>query len=427
MSTQRRFLIVFSIGLVLTSIGIFFRLPEFVALSLPPFLYSGALLVSHILLGGTRISVRCSVKPDCVTEGEEFEMALSFVQRGPTSAIVGVGAHVPDRIEWVEGDTSFLGYLRAEEIKSIFCTVRAKRGEHQLSDIRTTLWSRHGLAMRESKAHCALQIRSLPRVSRLNPIPIRPRRTRAFAGPIRANLGGTGIDFFGARAYNPGDDPRRINWRAYALREELIITEFEQERITDVNLILDARAGVHTPIGGTSTFEYAARATASLAAHFLDQGNNVGLLIYGDYLNWICPSLGRIQRERILDALSQAEIADKTAFEDLRQIPTRLFPPRSQLVLISALYDEKDVETLALLCARGYSLLLLCPDSLSLEQTALPTGPTVELAHRLLRLERTVFLESLAKIGVRVVDWALDRSLDEAMEQARQRPGGRPR
>ena len=135
----------------------------------------------------------------------------------------------------------------------------------------------------------------------------------------------------------------------------------------------------------------------------------------------------RRQTDRMLDALSRAAIADKTAFEDLRQIPTRLFPPSSQIILISPLVDDADVEILSLLRARGYSLILVCPDSLPLESATHSGSAASSLAHRTLRLERSIFLESLAQFGVQVVDWPLDMPLSVAVHQLiRPRGGQRP-
>jgi len=105
---------------------------------------------------------------------------------------------------------------------------------------------------------------------------------------------------------------RRINWRAYARTNELVICDYEQERITDVNLIFDARIRAHAFVGTQHTFEFATRAIASLALNFCVQGNNVGLLVYGDILNWVFPGVGRSQVDQILDVLSQAHLAKKT-------------------------------------------------------------------------------------------------------------------
>ena len=423
MPTQWRFFITSGLGLGLALVGVVFRLAPFLVLSIPAFVYSGALLVSLLLLPEPDVEIVRRLDRIRFSEGDAVLAELAFRSRGMSSAFIGISDVLPPGVAVVDGKTSYLGDL-SDSSGEISYAIAASRGEYGLAPIRLTTWSRFGMAMRESVGELPETLRCVPKVEPLPRIPIRPRRTRAFAGPVKANVGGTGMDFFGSRAYYPGDDVRRINWRAYAVRDELVVTEFEQERIADVNLILDARARAHTQIGDSCTFDHATQATASLASHFIDQGNNVGLLIYGDYLNWVFPALGRGQTERILDALSHANIADKTAFEDLRQIPARLFPAHSQLVLVSPLVGDADVEILALLRARGYSLMLVCPDSLPLEQRAHPESTASALATRILRMERAIFLESLAQFGVEVVDWPLDEPLAVAVQQVTHRRGG---
>ena len=284
----------------------------------------------------------------------------------------------------------------------------APRGVHALDRAEVTTWDRLGLVPTRSEVRAPSPLVVLPRAEELDTIRIRPRRTRVYSGTVRASLGGSGTDFFGCRSYSAGDEVRRINWRATARRDELVVTDYEQERVADVSVILDARERVHTGIGpDRTTFDESVHAAASVALHFLRAGNNVGLLVYGDYLNWTYPGYGKTQRERILVALASAVPADKVAFEDLRFLPTRLFPAGSQLVVISPLADEDDIDVFGVLRARGYRVILIAPNPLLREAPPDGKDPARETARHLLDLERSAFLSSLAAMGVEVVDWDL--------------------
>ncbi len=352
-------------------------------------------------------------------EGEDIEIELSMTNVGRRLSLLSITDGTPRGLVPTDGHTQYLGPLRSQETRTIAYTVCARRGLHTFDAIRVRAWSRWGLATRDVSVHIETDVKIHPRIEKLDPITIRPRQTRAFAGPVKASRGGQGIDFFGCRAYTPGDDVRRINWRAYARQDSLIVNEYELERIADINIILDARAKAHAQLDGETTFDHSVRAAASLASHFLDQGNNVGLLVYGDYVHWAFPGIGRLQEERILDELAEAKLGDKAVFEELRFIPTRLFPPRSQLVLVSPLVDEDDIEIVALLADRGYSILLVCPHSLSIVQDRRLTedDPSVELARQILGLRRDLFLGSLAGIGTSVIDWRIDQPFRVACRQ----------
>jgi uncharacterized protein (DUF58 family) len=273
----------------------------------------------------------------------------------------------------------------------------------------------------------AAQLLVLPEVWRLRPIAIWPRQTRGFAGPIPARQAGTGVDFLGVREYQMGDPQHRINWRVTTRHAQTLFTnQFEQERITDVGLILDTRRHSDLRSNGEALFEHAVCATASLAEAFLKDGHRVGLLLYGYGMERTFPGYGRVQRQRILNALTRARTGMNYALENLDRLPTRLFPAQSQLVIVSSLGQE-DVSTLTSLRARGYEIAVICPDAVSFEVRGRDSLSCSGLAPRLARIERSLWLRSLQRVGIQVVDWQVDQPLDQAIHTAlRRRPVGHP-
>jgi uncharacterized protein (DUF58 family) len=146
----------------------------------------------------------------------------------------------------------------------------------------------------------------------------------------------------------------------------------------------------------------------------LRDGNRVGLLIYGWHCAWTFPGYGRVQRERLMQALARATTV---ASMSLDHVPTRLFPARSQLVLISSLHRD-DLPVLIQLRARGYQLLVVSPDPITFEAQALASQPGVALAARIARVERALLFSKLRQAGIDVIDWQVDRSLDAAVSSA---------
>ena len=223
------------------------------------------------------------------------------------------------------------------------------------------------------------------------------------------------MEFFGVREYQLGDPRRWINWRVSARHPRALFTnEFEQERIADVGLILDARLRSDVRVRGDSLFEHAVRATASLAEAFLGDGNRVGLLVYGRFLNWTFPGYGKVQRERILQALARAQTGDSQIFDNLDYLPTRFFPAQSQLVLVSPLCRD-DPPLLIRLRARGYQILVIRPDPVAFEVRALGPQPEVELAARIVGVERALLFRKLQQAGIQVVDWQVDQPFDRVV------------
>ncbi|MCI2432642.1 hypothetical protein LM602_08910, partial [Candidatus Acetothermia bacterium] len=194
-----------------------------------------------------------------------------------------------------------------------------------------------------------------------------------------------------------------------------------------------------------SLFEYSVEAALALTHYLSVQGNRVGLLIYGNFLNWKWPGYGRRQRERLLRTLAAAEKGDKAVFEDLERLPTRLLPAGSQLIFVSPLC-ESDIKTLLDLRWR-YEILVISPDPITFEGRALlapstsPPAPPLkregspfplgkglglgpgegrdesQLAIRIVRLQRMALLTQLRRAGVRVLDWDVARPLAPLVEE----------
>ena len=401
-------------GLVL--LGLASLRGELIALALPLVIYLGAALLDRP--DPPRLAVARSLSSDRVMPNAPVVVTLAITNEGARLGEVLLEDVLPEGLRAVDGATSLLTSLAPGATVELRYTVAGARGLHRFADLRATARDRLGLFGARASLPAAAQLVVVPEVIRLRRVAIRPRRTRIYAGSVPARQGGPGVEFFGVREYQAGDPRRWISPRLTARRPDtLFVNEFEQERVTDVGLMLDARrpSDIRTPQG--ALFEHAVQATAALADALLTHGNRVGLLVYGSTLNWTLPGYGKVQRERILRALARAGQSSLPLFERLDYLPTRVFPARSQIVLISPLMPY-DHEPLIRLRARGYQLLVISPDPVGFELAGLPDDPAVALAARLARLERALLLRRLWRAGVPVVEWSVDRPFQQVAEAA---------
>jgi uncharacterized protein (DUF58 family) len=396
----------FLVGLATLSGGL-------LALAIPLTVFLGAALLYGP--GKPRLRASRTFSADRVSENVPVTVKLTMMNDGPRVEEILIEDVIPTSLELVDGERRVLASLPAGGTIELEYTVRGKRGCHEYRGAQTTASEFLGLFQRKATLPAPGQIMVLPEVLRLRRVAIRPLRTRAYAGPVPARQGGSGVEFFGVREYQSGDPLRWINWRLGARHLHTLFTnEFEQERIADVGLILDARRRTNIRSRSDSLFEYSVRATASLAGTFLSDGNRVGLLVYGGFLQWTFPGYGKVQRQRILQALAQAQTGESLVFDSLEYLPTRFFPARSQLVLISPLCWD-DLRMLVRLRALGYQVLVISPDAVSFEAQALKGQPGVPLAARIARLERTLLLRKLQQGGIQSVDWQVDRPFDQVV------------
>lgn len=391
-----------------------------VALALPFVLYMLIGLVS--LPGKADLIFSRTLSHNRVFPGMPVEVTIRVVNRGKNLDNVLIEDCLPAGFFLRTGSNRHIVNLLAGEQACWKYTGIGQRGFFSFESIEVEVSDWLGLVHRRQKYLTDGQLFVLPLFQKLKGISIRPRKTRVYSGEIPARIGGLGIDFFGVRRYQPGDPSHWINWLASARHPTAFFSnEFEQERVADVGIILDGRERSNQIGDNTLIFEYSVLAAATLANTFIEQGNRVSLLHYGKYLQWTFPGYGKIQRERILRALTGVEPGHSLIFAYLQYLPTKIFPPQSQIILISPLTPE-DPDVLLQIRARGYQVLVVSPNPIVFEQSQLPDTAGNLLASRILTLERKVIFERLTQGGIRLIDWDVTQPFDQVISTLRQFP-----
>jgi uncharacterized protein (DUF58 family) len=339
-------------------------------------------------------------------------VSATITNRGSQMEEILLVDQVPEGLQIRSGFTRHLLRLPAGGSFTFTYTVSGPRGGYGFEKILARVSDHLAVTGRTVQVYARGQLFVFPPVLRLRHVAIRPRRTRVYAGTIPARAGGTGTEFFGVREYQPGDPPRAINWRASARHAEALYSnEFQQERVADIGIVLDGRLRTNEFAGGHSLFEHSVQAAAALADALLTQGNRVGLLVYSSYLRWTLPGYGKVQRERILHSLAHAKSGGSEVFSVLENLPTRLFPPESQIILVSPLTDD-DLMPLVQLRAQGYQVLVVSPDPVKFELSYLSRNSNVDLAARVIHMERTLLLQRIQRASIQVLDWNVAEPFD---------------
>lgn len=417
---MRRWLLVSTLiaGLVLLGLGTLRG--DMLVLAIPLLVYAGAALLGRP--EPPQLSATRSFSAQRLASGEPAQVSVSITNLGALPTTVLLEDQLPQRLALIEGQPRLLTTIAPGDSAQLEYTVTGERGVYQFPGLQASVEDQLGLFHATIPLSAPGQIFVVPEMIRLRRIEIRPRRTHVYSGQIPARQGGPGVEFYGLREYQPGDPTRWINARATARNpQNLFVNQFEQERVADVGLILDARRRSDVLTNDGALFDYAIQAAGALADTFLHRGNRVGLLMYGRSLDWTLPGYGKLQRERILRALARAETGDLPVLERLDYLPTRLFPARSQIVLISPLLPH-DLEMLASLRARGYQLLVISPDPISFEQRGLSEQPESATATRLAQIERALLLQRCRRTGVTVIDWPTELPFQQVAEAALSRP-----
>ncbi len=159
------------------------------------------------------------------------------------------------------------------------------------------------------------------------------------SGRHRSPARGGSLEFAEHRAYAPGDDPRRVDWKVFGRTDRWYVRESEEETNLRATILVDASASMAFGSDGMVTkWEYARLVAAALAHLLLAQQDAVGVAVFAESLAaFVPPHGGRGQRARVLEALAAAGPGGITEPEQpFRALAERL-PRRGLLILLSDL------------------------------------------------------------------------------------------
>jgi len=125
-------------------------------------------------------------------------------------------------------------------------------------------------------------------------------------GAYVSHFRGRGMEFDESRPYQPGDDPRSIDWRVTARSTTAYTKLFREERERPVLVCVDLRSNMHFATRGCFKSVNASRAAALLAWAAHHRGDRLGGLIFGDTSHReLKPRLGRRAALRFVHQLAE--------------------------------------------------------------------------------------------------------------------------
>jgi uncharacterized protein (DUF58 family) len=218
---------------------------------------------------------------------------------------------------------------------------------------------------------------------------------------------GPGVEFADIRPYLPGDQLRAVNWAVSARRGRLHVTERLTDRAADVVVLLDMSTQPAGP--ATAATERILRGATQVVQTALRNGDRAGVVgLGGRRPRWLGADIGRRQFYRILDAA----LGVGSEYQDTAGTlaPRAAVPPGAVVVGFSTMLDTEFALALIDLCKRGHTVVAV--DVLEGWPFADSNDAILE---RMWALQRSAMYRDMLVIGVDVVSWPADITLDQAM------------
>ncbi|HEX9891417.1 MAG TPA: DUF58 domain-containing protein [Actinomycetota bacterium] len=294
------------------------------------------------------LTVRRRLSSTRVFPGTQVRVDLEVQDRGPRSLLL-----LEDRLppSLGRGARAVLAGTGDRRMVAYQITARG-RGRYPIGPLSVQRSDPFDLVRRREEVPGTQELVVFPEVEDLRAT--RTPATGAGSGDsVSRRLFRTGEEFYTVRAYEVGDDLRRIHWPSTARTGKVMIRQDEAARRSRATILLDTRVA---SLGGRKeVFEKAVSAAASVGIHLLRSGFTLGLST---------PDLPAraMDRSHLLETLAVLEATRTSglvhAVEDLRD-PARA---GEHVVVVTHLPGQAELSALSKVPGRHRVCILIPPE-----------------------------------------------------------------
>lgn len=182
-------------------------------------------------------------------------------------------------------------------------------------------------------------------LARLSGVPFLARR------PMQGNVSGrhasphrgSSIEFAEYRKYVPGDDLRRLDWRAYGRSDRHYVKEFEADTNLRCCLIVDTSGSMGFGSTGITKIDFARRIAGTLSYLAVQQGDAVGLSCLADgIVRSLPPRRNPAHLRVVFDLLEQLKPEGPTTLIPVLHELAETIQQRALIVIVSDFFVDPE-------------------------------------------------------------------------------------
>lgn len=225
--------------------------------------------VAGVIARRGTLTVRRAVSPARTTAGGEIRVDLAVRNAGKLGGgPVLFEDAIPERLHVAA--RLALPSLPAGAERMLAYVLRPNlRGRYRLGPLEVALTDPFGLVLRRQQLEGTSTIVVYPSFDHLDTI---LRDTQRSGAVRRAPLIGAGDEFYALRAYQEGDDMRKVHWPSSMRLGEIVVRQEEVQHEPGMLIVLDTCGPKHRGTGSAASIEAAVSACASVASLALRHG-----------------------------------------------------------------------------------------------------------------------------------------------------------
>lgn len=234
-------------------------------------------------------------------------------------------------------DISYVLSIAAkDEAQLNYDLVPVKRGVYSFGKIRCFVRTKVCLVERRFSEGKPIDVKVYPSYLMLNQYELMAMSNQITElGMKRIRRVGNNTEFEQIKDYVPGDDYRKINWKATARRSHLMVNVFINERSQQIVSVIDKGRVMQQSFAGMTFLDYSINASLVLSYIAMHREDKAGLVTFSNDIDtFIAPTRRRGQMQNILDSLyNQRSNFVETDFSNLCLNLRQQLTKRSLIVL----------------------------------------------------------------------------------------------
>lgn len=222
-----------------------------------------------------------------------------------------------------------------------------ERGEYKFGSINAFAHAKLGLVSRRFKLAGGQVVKVYPSITEMKKADLMLfSKSHLMQGIKKVRRAGQNTEFEEIKEYSVGDEFRRINWKASARKNDLMVNVFQEEKSRPVYSVINKGRTMYMPFNGLSLFDHAVNTSLALTNVILKKSDKAGLITFEKNVNTFLKADSKMtQLKNILEFLYK----EKTNYQepnyyDLYSVIRRNLSHRSLLMIYTNFESYSSLE-----------------------------------------------------------------------------------
>lgn len=317
LSITKRFIYLLAVGLVVLSVSAFLQIS--LSLFIIYNLACAALLIIDYFISPEESSIEVErLGDEKLSIYEKETISFSIYNKNNYEIYIEIKDEMPEF--YFEASKKVMKGKVPPHEKRIFQYVvePKKRGAFTFKNVYIKYEGKLKLCMKMFKLNLERDYKVYPNIKNLRKYRLTITNNRNLKeGQRNLKMLGKGTSFESLREYVPGDEYRKINWKATARGQRPIVNQYEPEKNQHVYIFVDSGRPMSYTVRGNRKLDFAINTSLVLSDVVNQNGDKSALLLFNTEVNnMIMPGKGSGHRNKILEALYHIESTNQTSNYD---------------------------------------------------------------------------------------------------------------